>query len=289
MDAKTDPVIEEHIKRLKIERKAPNTIRKRRQTLVRLSRHLPVPLLEAEEDQLLAWLEELSDLAPATVGGYLSQVREFYAWCVRTRRLRASPAADLPGPRRPRRLPRPIDYDDLVRAVTSATGDLRAQLVLAAWAGLRACEIALLRTEFVVLTGKHPHVFIASDATKGRNERTVPLCPFAIAELQAYRPPSGEWFFGRPDGEAGHMSPWRVSQRVSKYLHELGIRATAHMCRHWFGTEYYEASGRDLRATQEVMGHLSPETTALYTKVRPTRAAAAAGRMPAPRLLRAVV
>lgn len=284
-----DPVIREHIRRITLEGKARETIRKRRQTLERISRHLPVPLLEATEEHLLAWREELGDLAPATIGGYLSMVREFYRWAVRAGKLAASPAEDLPGPKRPRRLPRPIDYADLVRAVESAKGDLRAQLVLAAWAGLRACELARLRKEFVQLAGKNPHVFIAADATKGRGERTVPLSPYAVAELQAYRPPpAGEWYFGRPDGERGHMSPWHVSQRACQWLHDCGITATLHQCRHWFGTEFYEASGCDLRATQEVMGHVSPESTALYTRVRPARAAAAAARMPAPKLLRAV-
>jgi integrase len=202
--------------------------------------------------------------------------------------LPSSPASGLPGPKRPRRLPRPVDFDDLVRAVTAAEGALRAQLVLAAWAGLRACELARLRTAYVTLTGRHPNIFVAADATKGSAERTVPLCPYAVSEVQAYRPPPGEWMFGPADGGPGHISPWRVSQQASQHLHDLGITATLHMLRHWFGTEYYLASGNDLRATQDVMGHLSPETTALYTRVRPARAEAAAARLPAPPLLRAV-
>ena len=45
-----------------------------------------------------------------------------------------------------------------------------------------------------------------------------------------------------------------------------GIQASAHQLRHWFATEVYEKSGNDLRLTQELLGHASPATTAIYTK-----------------------
>jgi site-specific recombinase XerD len=44
------------------------------------------------------------------------------------------------------------------------------------------------------------------------------------------------------------------------------------MLRHWFATEVNEASGADLRMTQELLGHSSPTTTAMYTRWSQTRA-----------------
>lgn len=50
---------------------------------------------------------------------------------------------------------------------------------------------------------------------------------------------------------------------TADFLASLGIDATAHHLRHWFGTKTYEAC-RDLRVVQELMGHASPVTTAGY-------------------------
>lgn len=55
---------------------------------------------------------------------------------------------------------------------------------------------------------------------------------------------------------------------------------TAHTLRHRFATTAYAAE-RDLRAVQELLGHVSPVTTAIYTKVadESMRRAAAATRL----------
>ena len=39
--------------------------------------------------------------------------------------------------------------------------------------------------------------------------------------------------------------------------------ASIHDLRHWFGTKLYEST-KDIRLVQEMMGHESPETTAVY-------------------------
>ena len=49
---------------------------------------------------------------------------------------------------------------------------------------------------------------------------------------------------------------------------------TTHTLRHRFATKAYK-SGRDLRAVQELLGHMKPETTAIYAAV-PDGALAAA-------------
>jgi site-specific recombinase XerD len=63
-------------------------------------------------------------------------------------------------------------------------------------------------------------------------------------------------------------------KELNTYLHSLGITSTAHSLRHRFATTIYEET-RDLRLTQELMGHTSPETTAIYTQANHAGAAAA--------------
>jgi site-specific recombinase XerD len=57
------------------------------------------------------------------------------------------------------------------------------------------------------------------------------------------------------------------AKRLGKLITEaLPGDWTAHTLRHRFGTVAYQATG-DIRAVQELLGHASPTTTAIYTKV----------------------
>jgi integrase len=54
-----------------------------------------------------------------------------------------------------------------------------------------------------------------------------------------------------------------VSREMSVYLSSIEVHATAHQLRHWFATKAYRES-RDIRVVQELLGHASPTTTAIY-------------------------
>jgi integrase/recombinase XerC len=82
-----------------------------------------------------------------------------------------------------------------------------------------------------------------------------------------YVVPRGDGWQNRP------LHPGRVSGLINDYLHSLGIPDTAHSLRHSFGTEFYRAS-KDIRLTQELMGHASPITTAIYAAADMDSAAA---------------
>ena len=274
-----------HLRQLQLAGRSPATVYARRRALARLRAALGVPLLEASPAGLMAWRAGLAVL-PGTVTDYVCHAREFYAWAVAGGLLEDSPAAGLPVPARVRRLPRPVAEADLFAAVAGAPPRIRPWLVLAGWAGLRACEIAGLRREQVLDTARPPVLVIAVEATKGRRERVVPLCEFALGELLPCLPAAG-WVFRRLDGAPGPNSAARVSQLANRYLHQAGTAASLHQLRHRFGTEAYRAR-RDLRLVQELLGHADPATTAGYAAIAPADAAAVVDALPAPGRLRAV-
>ena len=88
--------------------------------------------------------------------------------------------------------------------------------------------------------------------------------------------PKTGYLFRRLRG--GPYSPNWLSVCISRYLDEMGIDATAHMCRHFFATEKYGAC-HDIRVTQELLGHSSPSTTAGYIAYSHVEAAAAVGSL----------
>jgi integrase len=273
-----------HLEHLRLCGQTSGTIDARRRALVRMEALLPDGLLNASAADLLTWRTGL-DLGISAVRGYVSHASQFYQWAI-TQELRTdNPAAALPVPRAARMLPRPIAEPDLVTALTAAPPPVRIWLVLAAWCGLRAKEIAYLLRANILETAMPPVLVVATAATKGHNERTVPLATFVLGEIAAAALPSHGYAFRRRDGRPGPNSPTRVSQLCNRHLHECGIAATLHQLRHRFGTQTYRAS-HDLRMVQELMGHADPATTAGYTAYDQAGARVAVEALAAPPRLR---
>jgi integrase len=263
---------------------SPATVYARRRALARMAAVIPVPLLEASPADLAAWREGLT-VTGNTAVQYAAHARAFYAWAVQAGRCQSDPAAALALPRMIRGLPRPAGEDLLLSALESAPPRVRPWLVLAGWAGLRAKEIALLRRERVLDTASPPVILVASDATKGRRERLVPMSKFVVTEMRLCMPRGMGFVFPRCDGLPGANRPWTVSHVANDYLREYGF--TLHQCRHRFGTAAYRAT-KDLRAVQSLLGHADPATTAGYAAFDNTAAIAAVEAIPAPARMRSL-
>ncbi len=257
-------IVRRHLTHLAYRNLRPGTIAQRRRALTRLTRSLGgTSLLEATTDELLAFLDR--PMQPEGRATEISHLRGFYRWAVLEGFTDADPTMRLVRPRLRRRLPRPIPDGDLAMAFDLAPERVRVMLHLAAYAGLRACEIAGLRGEDVLLDQRPPLLLVAEG--KGGGMSSVPLAP-VLVDLLAAMPRRG-WLFGRRDGRPGPLPAHRVSQVANLYLHSIGIDHTLHTCRHWFGSHAYRTTGRDLRATQELLRHRSPVSTAIYTFVDP--------------------
>jgi site-specific recombinase XerC len=278
-----DDDVTRYLAHLRLQGLSPGTIYARKRLLIRLQLALPVPLNRATPQMLENWRASLEH-TPAVIAGYVSHARCYYSWAVTQGLCPANPAAAVPVPRKPRRLPRPITEADLMAAIVAAPARIRAWLILAGWCGLRAKEIALLRAENLALRASPPAVHITWDATKGNGERLVVLCPWAAAELAAAGLPSSGWAFRRADGRPGPNKPHRVSQAANEFLHEHGIAATLHQLRHRFGTQLLRTSGGNLREVQEALGHQSITSTTIYTLVETSSLAAAVAALPVPEL-----
>ena len=281
------PCLQRHIEHLQSRGLADSSVYKRRLTLIRLRDQIGHDLFTVTAAELAAWHAELAErVTPESMMGEIWHVKDFYVWAKTTRRMRVNPAENLHYPRLGRRIPRPISDEKLMLALAAAPAPVRQMFVLAGWAGLRAKEIAFLRRSNVLDHARQPALLIAVDATKGRNERIVPLSDFVLAELLPILPSAG-YVFRRADGRPGPNKPWRISHICNTFLHEAGITETLHQLRHRFGTATYAAS-LDIRVVQELMGHVSPVTTAGYAAYSNGEALAAVQALAVPRRLRPV-
>jgi len=173
----------------------------------------------------------------------------------------------------PRRLPESLDASD----VASFLADLnthrdRAMTLAMLLGGLRSAEVRSLLLCDVDMGARQVRV-----VGKGNRERVVPVDRAFFSELAAYlrseRPPgcaTPECFVvlrgpteGSPVSEAGLRRIFRTHRASSGAL-----RVRPHRLRHTYGTEL-AAAGLDLLVLRELMGHVSPETTAGYIHLSP--------------------
>lgn len=205
---------------------------------------------------------------------YISTLHGFYKWAVIYGKTKVDPTLKVMRPRLPRQVPRPIPDEHLRRALMSAPPMERAMLALAAYHGLRAGEIAGLQREDI-LELNDPPVLIVLDG-KGGHQRVLPLHPVGWEEIRPWTHGRVDYLFGNTPGEP--MKAWAVSHAVNHLLHDLGYESSLHSLRHWYGTKVYQAS-KDLRVTQALMGHASPNTTVGYVAWSSQDAHEAVGRI----------
>lgn len=239
------------------------TIKRRTYLLKQLERWLaPIPVTSATAGDIDGWLSACN-VSPQSRSSYLSNVHAFYVWAIDVGLIDTDPTAKLERPKLPRRLPRPAATCDFADAVDQAEPRMLAWLLLAGYAGLRCHEIAGLRRG-AILDRDEPPALRVEDG-KGGHQRVVPLHPDLLAALLPFLDQRG-WLF--PSGRGnGALSPSSVSRLIVGHFAACGIHGSAHPLRHWFATNVYRASGKDLRMTQELLGHADPKTTAVYTLI----------------------
>jgi len=194
------------------------------------------------------WWSALRGCSAQTRATYLRSARRYWRWAG------TDPSAHLAEPRVPHRLPRPVPERDVALALAVTGGDVRVQLALAAYAGLRVSEIARLTPGCVHLDGDgRPWLLVCG---KGGRERDVPVVDALDQLLAGY-----SW----PDttGRA-------LTVRLRRVLHSLGLPYSAHQLRHYYATSVL-AADRDVVAVQRLLGHASVATTMVYADVSAAR------------------
>lgn len=201
-------------------------------------------------------------IAPSTRATTRATFLAFYGF-IQAEELRAdNPASRLPVVKVPPHRPRPYTQEQIDRLLNSgAYTRTRAMILLAAYQGLRASEIAAMHSDDI-----DPHAGTLKVFGKGGRTDYLPLHPI-VAEL-APRMNHGWWFPARR-GKEGHIKGQSVSGLLTNARERAGIvdkDLTGHSLRHSFGTELVR-NGANIRAVQELMRHSSLQTTQRYTQV----------------------
>lgn len=248
-----------------------NTIELRTQTARKAARDSGCSVLMLNADQIRTFLAGYTNRN--TKNTYCRSLRAFCQWAVAEGLRETDPMTNIRTPPLPRRVPRPCSTRSLQAMLDVATPRERAMLILAAYGGFRAADIAMIRGEDFDLDLGTVRV-----VGKGGVESVLPLPP-ELEELAAAMPAHGWWFPSR-SRKGDHLQPNYICIIVRAVCKRAGVPLHgAHPLRHWFGTHLVR-NGVDLRTVQNLMRHASLATTAGYVEVSDEMLRAAVLRLP---------
>lgn len=217
-------------------------------------------------------------LSWSTHATQLTAVRMLLAWATRTKWLAVNPAAELPMPRAPKRLPRAVlSVSETERVleepdITSKLG-LRDRAILEVLYSTGIRRMELVGLDVADLDMERAVLFIREG--KGKKDRLVPIGARAIRWVERYLDEARPELVARRDSGAlfvnargTRIRPSRLTERLHRYLKAAGVQkpGSVHIFRHTMATLMHDA-GADIRDLQEILGHAQLSTTEIYTRV----------------------
>lgn len=280
--------------------RSPATVTKYRGYLDRLVQCYPgreLADLSSDEIEIFA--------GPVAVKGGLSgrsrralvaAVRGLYRWMTRAGLLTTNPAAEVPYPKAPTRLPLPITLANAERLIWAPDlgtfAGIRDAAIFSVLIGcaLRVSGLTALDEEDLVVAGDPDDRRLLLRVTeKGRKERQIPVPREAALMLQAYLGhPELKQIDRRTDngrhvlfvslnnrkvppadyrGEARRLTRGAINQMILKHGRRAqipGDQLHPHALRHLFGAELAE-DDVDILVRQALMGHQDPRAAQVYS------------------------
>jgi len=212
-------------------------------------------------------------LSGRSIQRHIATIRSFFAYLLRESVVKTNPMIGLSAPKADRKLPSPLDVDQVSRLLDNKETNepvlIRdmAMMELMYSSGLRLAELVSLNVDDIDFNeGTLPVT------GKGSKTRVLPVGRYAIQSIKRWLAVREELcdtsqqraLFvskrGRRISERNvqeRFRLWGIRQAIDSHVHP-------HRLRHSFASHLLESSG-DLRAVQELLGHSDISTTQIYT------------------------
>ncbi len=231
---------------------------------------------EIQPADIIAYMTALNqqNLSSLTAARNLSALRMFHRFLMGENITDTDPTENIDSPKLAKKLPVVLDQFEMEKLIEQP--DLskplgirdRAMLEFAYATGVRVSELINLKLNSLLFSDSLVRIF-----GKGSKHRLVPIGERAIEYVEYYlndsrslllKSQQAETVFLNHHGKKlTRMGLWKI---FKKYTVKAGITkpVTPHTIRHSFATHLIEA-GADLRAVQEMLGHVNIATTQIYT------------------------
>jgi integrase/recombinase XerC len=208
-----------------------------------------------------------------TIQRELSSIRSFYQFLIQNSVVAKNPAREVSAPRPDKPLPKICDAETIGRLLqlNDDSDALQVRDVaifeLIYSSGLRLAELINIDLDDIDLAQQQLMV-----TGKGNKTRYLPVGSKAVSAVQRWLRLRQDYskdsnlaalFLSR---QGKRISPRNVQSRLNQLIQKqaLAQHISPHMLRHSFATHLLESSS-DLRAVQELLGHVNIATTQIYT------------------------
>jgi integrase/recombinase XerC len=218
----------------------------------------------------------------STIARKLASLRSYVKYLCRENILEGNPIASVSTPKQTKKLPRflyPIEVNLLMEAPDKGkAAGIRDKAILETLyaAGVRVSELVGINLSDLELNEQWIRI-----RGKGNKERLAPLGKNSKAAISDYLLKGRPYLLAGSNeaSEALFLNKFgtRISVRsirniINKYVDQLALtqKVSPHTLRHSFATHMLNG-GADLRAVQELLGHVKLSTTQIYTHVTKDR------------------
>ena len=223
----------------------------------------------------LAFLQS-NNYAKKTINRKLSAIRSFFRFLTKYNYLDFNPVARLHTPKTEKKLPKFLYKEQIKELIESpdTSTDLglrdRSIMELLYSSGIRISELVGITLKDLQLS--RGLILVKG---KGNKERYVPIGSVAVEFLTRYinksrfnltKNKKHSYLFVNKFGNA--ITDRSIRRIIDKYVDitAIKLKVSPHTFRHTFATHLLD-NGADLRAVQEMLGHVNIKTTQIYTHI----------------------
>ncbi|MGD6966894.1 site-specific tyrosine recombinase XerD [Rossellomorea vietnamensis] len=216
-----------------------------------------------------------------TLARHVASIRSFHQFLLREKVTEQDPSVHIESPKMERSLPKVLSIDEVEALLEAPQESMplgirdKAMLEVLYATGIRVSELIKLQMDDV-----HLNMGFVRCIGKGNKERIIPIGKAAISVLEKYlhegrsqlvsKKHKDESLFLNHHGKGlSRQGFWKILKGLASEA-KISKELTPHTLRHSFATHLLE-NGADLRAVQEMLGHVDISTTQIYTHVTKTR------------------
>ena len=223
---------------------------------------------------------DIKQFSKSTLQRKYSSLNQFFKYLIKQKIIKENPMLSMRRQKKEFKLPKFLSVTEIEKLLSAnnpleGKKQLRDKLILEMLysTGMRVSELCELPLASVLFKqqNNHEYQFIAIKG-KGQKERIVPLRANVLNLLQQYivsiTHRKQKYLFAS-FGEKAHIDRRTVENIIKQTAIKAGIdpqKVSPHAMRHSFATHLLQ-KGLDIREIQELLGHTSINTTAIYAKI----------------------
>ena len=209
--------------------------------------------VDATHDTVVAYLSTIGNLNTRRVA--LAFLRGTFRAMIALGYIDRDPTVLVATPKRTRWQPDALSPKEVATLEAGLTGANRERFTLALYAGLRACELAIIETSWLRETFDGPMLRVKG---KGGTDLSIPAHPKVVQLLES-----------KPPGRLWNVDAKQLAKQVARDMHRLGVSGGIHRARHTFAMRVLQASDGDLLVVRDLMRHASVDTVQYYVSCLP--------------------